>query len=60
MVDMPTAPGPSPGSAAPITIEVNIHGAPTGDAKAFAGPAMQAMLTHAVRDAITSGGLAPV
>ncbi len=51
--------GAAPIGLQPITVDVTINGAPTHDAQAMAGPAMQAMLTMAIRDALTGSGRAP-
>jgi hypothetical protein len=59
---MAQAPAAAPRSAVasgPISIEVQINGAPTNDAKAMASPEFLAALTHAIRDAVTSKGLVP-
>lgn len=54
MVQMPAASG---ASSAPVTVEVNIHGASTHSAESMQSPAFRALLTAALRDALSSKGM---
>jgi hypothetical protein len=54
MVPAPSA--SSGGRGGPISVEVNIHGAPTDNAEAMSSPQFLAQLTHAIRDALTMQG----
>lgn len=60
MIGLPPAGGPSgvpaPGGS-PITVTVNIHGAPTDDAQAMQSPAFLSGLSRALRDGLASQGL---
>jgi hypothetical protein len=47
----------SSASSAPISIEVNIHGASTDSAKGMQSPEFLAALTRAIRDAVSAKGL---
>jgi hypothetical protein len=57
MAKPPAPSSASSSSSAPISIEVNIHGASTDSAKGMQSPDFLAALTRAIRDAVSAKGL---